>query len=98
MSARPTTATPGAGSAPVLDLFALIKPEQHHEIEHWWVKLSVIQRARGRWVFHEPKGLPYVRRLLSNSNRASGESLPGTYASLASDRWLPPHLPRALRP
>ena len=46
----------------LLTLTELIKPEHAAEISPWWVSLSVIQRSRGRWVFHEPKGLPYPRQ------------------------------------
>jgi hypothetical protein len=61
-SLRPSTAAP----AKVLDLKELLKEEHHHALGKWWCSISVIQRARGRWVFHEPEGLPFPRQRARN--------------------------------
>lgn len=46
----------------LLRLEDLIKDEHLQEIPSWWAGLPIIGRARGRWVFVEPKGLDYPRQ------------------------------------
>jgi len=60
--ARPPTAPPEQ----LIELKDLLKEEHHGELGAWWRKISVIQRARGRWVFNEPEGLPYPRQRVRN--------------------------------
>jgi len=46
----------------LLDLKVLLKDESHPELAAWFCGLSVVNRARARWVFIEPEGLPYPRQ------------------------------------
>jgi len=50
------------GSTSLLKLEKLLKPDVFEQVPKWWAQLSAIARARGRWVFEEPDGLPYPRQ------------------------------------
>ena len=57
----------------------LIKDEHHSQIAAWWASLPIVGRARGRWVFYEPKGLEYPRQ------RARREILMNAHGNAALD-------------
>jgi len=46
----------------LLKLDDLLKDEHLPFVGDWWAHLPVVGRARGRWVFIEPEGLPYPRQ------------------------------------
>lgn len=45
-----------------LDLRQLLTDEAFADVPSWWSRLSSINRARGRWCFLEPEGLPMPRQ------------------------------------
>ena len=45
-----------------LQLKLVLTDEAQIELSGWWASLPAKQRARGRWCFHEPSGLPQPRQ------------------------------------